>query len=68
MVPCRIYPLVRLMRLKLKEGDYSQAMEVCQKIISIPVVEKHNTMMQLHEEVVTVRDSLLQASGEFYGE
>lgn len=68
MVPCRIYPLVRLMRLKLKEGDYSQAMEVCQKIISIPVVEKHNTMMQLHEEVVTVRDSLLQATGEFYGE
>lgn len=57
-VPCRLYPLVRLMRLQLLEGRNSEAEETARQIILMPVNQKNASMKRLHEEVLITLDSL----------
>lgn len=58
MIPCRIYPLLRLARLKLATGDIQSAEELCNRIISMPVTTGHRTMQSLQNEAKSVLDSL----------
>ena len=58
MVPCRIYPLVRLMRLKIRCGDNAAAISIGEKIISVPVRDGHRNMLRLKEETTVSLDSL----------
>lgn len=58
MVPCRIYPLVRLMRLKIRCGDNAAAISIGEKIISMPVRDGHRNMLRLKEETAVSLDSL----------
>ncbi len=58
MVPCRIYPLVRLMRLKIRCGDNDEAVRIGEKIVSMPLREGHRNMLKLKEETASSLDSL----------
>ncbi len=58
MVPCRIYPLVRLTRLYLREGRNREAAELALKAAAMPANEKHLNMVQLRDEMIAVSDSL----------
>lgn len=58
VVPCRIYPLVRLMRLKIRCGDNAGAIRIGEKIASMPVREGHRNMLRLKEESAVSLDSL----------
>ena len=59
MVPCRIYPLVRLMRLKIRCGDNAGAVLIGEKIVSMPVREGHRNMLRLKNEAAASLDSLI---------
>lgn len=58
MVPCRIYPLVRLMRLKIREGRDDEARAIGEKILSMPLSEGHRPMLKLRRETEASLDSL----------
>ncbi len=58
MVPCRLYPLVRLMRLKLRCGDNDEAIRIGERIMSMPVRDGHRNMLRLREETEASLDSL----------
>ena len=59
MVPCRIYPLVRLMRLKIRCGDNAGAVLIGEKIVSMPIREGHRNMLKLRNEAAASLDSLI---------
>ncbi len=63
MVPCRIYPLVRLMRLEIALGNNEEAMNVGRKIIRKPYREDHPQMKRLYEETAHSLDSLQRVEG-----
>jgi len=58
MVPCRIYPLVRLMKLYLRQGQNEKAVAMAEKIQTMPVNKKNKVMVKLHGETLKSLDSL----------
>lgn len=58
MVPCRIYPLVRIMRLQICTGRNADALETAEIIADMPVNERLLTMVSLKQESIHTRDSL----------
>ena len=58
MVPSRLYPLVRLMRLQVRLGDDDAALETARAIVSMPVNGRNSGMVRLHKETQTTLDSL----------
>ena len=61
MVPCRLYPLRRLMLLQLSCGNDAAALQTGRTILSMPVNERHLTMMRLREETIASLDSLIKS-------
>ena len=58
MVPGRLYPLVRLMRLQVAAGQDMQALQTARTLLDLPVNQRHRTMQRLHDEAEATRDSL----------
>lgn len=58
MVPSRLYPLVRLMRLQVRTGRNREALETARRIVMMPVNERHEGMVKLREETEVTLDSL----------
>lgn len=58
-VPCRLYPLVRLMRLQVRMGENKEAMETARSILDMPVNSRHAAMKRLHDETESCLDSLM---------
>ena len=58
MVPGRLYPLVRLMRLQVRSGQDTQALQTARTLLDLPVNPRHRTMQRLHDETEATRDSL----------
>ncbi len=58
MVPSRLYPLVRLMRLQIRQGLDPDALVTAQEIMEMPVNERHAGMVRLREETKKSLDSL----------
>ena len=58
MVPSRLYPLVRLMRLQIRTGRNQEALQTAQRIVAMPVNERHAGMVRLREETMSTLDSL----------
>ncbi|MBO4917832.1 MAG: O-antigen ligase family protein [Bacteroidales bacterium] len=58
MVPGRLYPLVRLMRLQVRAGQDAQALHTARTLLDLPVNPRHRTMQRLHDEALATRDSL----------
>ena len=58
MVPSRLYPLVRLMRLQVRLGDDDAALETARAIVSMPVNERNAGMVRLRAETQATLDSL----------
>ena len=58
MVPSRLYPLVRLMRLQIRTGRNQEALQTAQRIAAMPVNERHTGMVRLREETMSTLDSL----------
>lgn len=58
MVPCRIYPLVRLMRLQIRTGRNEDALQTARTIAGVPVNERILSMVNLKEESRKTLDSL----------
>ena len=58
MVPCRLYPLVRLMRLELRNGGDERALELGEMILGMELNEKHGNMVKLHQQTRQSVDSL----------
>lgn len=52
MVPCRLYPLVRLMRMEIALGNDGDADRIGEKIVFMPVHDGHSLMRRLHDETV----------------
>ncbi len=58
MVPSRLYPLVRLMRLQIRQGLYPDALVTAREIMEMPINERHAGMVRLREETKKSLDSL----------
>ena len=58
MVPYRLYPLTLLMKMKIRLQDTDQALIYARKIVSMPVNERHMTMVRLQNEAKECVDSL----------
>ena len=58
MVPSRLYPLVRLMRLQIRSGSDTEALVTAREIMEMPVNERHAGMVRLWEETKKSLDSL----------
>lgn len=58
MVPCRLYPLVRLMRLELRAGEDERALQLGDQILNMRLNEEHPNMMKLHQQTRQSVDSL----------
>lgn len=59
MVPSRLYPLVRLMRLQVRQGRDGEALETARAIVAMPVNDRNTGMVRLHEETQKTLDSLI---------
>lgn len=58
MVPNRIYPLVRLMRLNVKLGEDEAALKIAETILDLPHNDRNKTMLMLRNETSMTLDSL----------
>lgn len=58
MVPCRIYPLLRLMRLHIRTGNDEGAALVAEKISAMPINRRNASMVRLRREAMEALDSL----------
>ena len=58
MVPSRLYPLVRLMRLQIRLGSDEAALETAREIVSMPVNDRNAGMTRLHKGTQVTLDSL----------
>lgn len=58
MVPSRLYPLVRLVRLYVRTGRDDEAESVAEMIVSMPVNPRHEGMVRLRTEMLSTLDSL----------
>ena len=55
MVPCRLYPLVLLLEMYVRTGMETEAMDVRDKILSMPVNPANRTMVDLRRKVETMQ-------------
>ena len=51
MVPCRLYPLYKLIQLYISQGQIEQALQVRRKALQQPVNDKNMLMKKLHDEI-----------------
>ena len=58
MVPSRLYPPVRLMRLQLRQGLDGEALETAREIVAMPVNGRNAGMVRLHRDAAQALDSL----------
>ena len=58
MVPSRLYPMVRLMRLQIRQGSDEAALKTAWEIVSMPVNDRNAGMTRLHKETQVTLDSL----------
>jgi len=58
MVPARLYPLFRLMRLQILTGRNEEAVQTAQHILAMPVNEKNTGMVNLWNDTKVTLDSL----------
>lgn len=58
MVPSRLYPLVRQMRLRIRQGRDAEALTLAEQIVGMPVNQRHKGMVQLLKETKVSLDSL----------
>ena len=58
MVPCRLYPLILLMEMKVRRGNTAEAINYGNMAISLPVNKKNPNMMELHDRARICVDSL----------
>lgn len=58
MVPCRLYPLVRLMRLEIRNGEDERALDLGERILKMKINEEHPNMVMLYEQTRRSVDSL----------
>ena len=58
MVPCRIYPLARLMHLKIHMGKDEEAIKISKVIEGMPVNNRSENMIKLKNDCLHIRDSL----------
>ncbi len=58
MVPSRLYPLVRQMRLQIRQGRDKDALRTARQIALMPVNDRHAGMVRLREESMATLDSL----------
>lgn len=63
MVPCRIYPLLRLMRLQIRTGRDPDAVVTGTEITEMPVNERNAAMLGLQREARQTLDSLRREAG-----
>lgn len=63
MVPCRIYPLLRLMRLQIRAGRDPDAVVTGTEITEMPVNERNAAMLGLQREARQTLDSLRREAG-----
>lgn len=63
MVPCRIYPLLRLMRLQIRAGRDMDAVVTGTEITEMPVNERNAAMLGLQREARQTLDSLRREAG-----
>ena len=59
MVPCRIYPLLRLMRMQISTGRDAEAIETGKGISQMRVNPKNANMVRLQQEARASLDSLI---------
>ena len=50
MVPCRLYPLVLLMRMYASQGEYAKAAAAGNKLLGMPVNPKNHAMVKLKSD------------------
>ena len=62
-VPCRIYPLLRLMRLQIRAGRDPDAVVTGTEITEMPVNERNAAMLGLQREARQTLDSLRREAG-----
>ena len=62
-VPSRLYPLVRLMRLQIRQGWDEQALATAREIVSMPVNGRNAGMVRLHGDAAQALDSLKTVIG-----
>jgi len=58
MVPSRLYPMVRLMRLQIRQESDEAALKTAREIVSMPVNDRNAGMTRLHKETQVTLDSL----------
>jgi len=58
MVPSRLYPLVRQMRLQIRQGRDKDALRTVRQIALMPVNDRHAGMVRLRRESMVTLDSL----------
>ncbi len=63
MVPSRLYPLVRQMRLQIRQGRDKDALRTARQIALMPVNDRHAGMVRLREESMATLDSLQAVTG-----
>ena len=51
MVPCRLYPLQRLMLLYLRQGRYEEAASIREKALAMPVNPLNRAMVNIYYEI-----------------
>ena len=57
-VPSRLYPLVRLMRLQVRQGRDADALATARQLVLMPVNGRNAGMVRLHGEAQKTLDSL----------
>ena len=63
MVPSRLYPLVRLMRLQVRQGRDGEALATARQIVAMPVNGRNAGMVRLHGDAAQALDSLKTVIG-----
>ena len=63
MVPARLYPLVRQMRLQIRQGRNREALRTARRIAAMPVNDRHAGMVRLRKESMATLDSLKAVLG-----
>ena len=62
-VPSRLYPLVRLMRLQVRQGRDGEALATARQIVAMPVNGRNAGMVRLHGDAAQALDSLKTVIG-----
>lgn len=58
MVPCRIYPILQLVKLYLSEGDTTKAASVAETALKKPVNKRNPQMQDIHNELQIILQTI----------